>query len=178
MKKSLSMSEVKSRPQRKPCIACNQQKPDDGFYWYAYTTQQGKPSVRRESRCLECARQRRRDRYAKDPSKDNAWSLVWKSLNKEQAYAGVKAYRDTPHGRAIIRAAMSKRRTVKMKRTPAWADLEAIKDVYKKAAVAGMVVDHIIPLQGKLVSGLHVPSNLQLLSSTENSRKKNRFAVA
>lgn len=172
------MSEVKNRPQRKPCITCNQQKPDDGFYWCAYITTQGKPSIRRESRCIECAQQRRRDRYATNTAKENAWSIKWKSLNKEQTAASVKAYRDTSHGRASIRAAMSKRRTVKLKRTPAWADLDAIKGVYKKAAVAGLVVDHIIPLQGKLVSGLHVSNNLQLLSSTENSRKKNHFVVA
>jgi 5-methylcytosine-specific restriction endonuclease McrA len=35
-------------------------------------------------------------------------------------------------------------------------------------------VDHVLPLQGKSMSGLHVPNNLQLLRGEENSRKGNR----
>ena len=39
-------------------------------------------------------------------------------------------------------------------------------------------VDHIIPLKGKLARGLHVESNLQLLHSSDNMRKKNKLPVA
>lgn len=62
----------------------------------------------------------------------------------------------------------------KDKRTPGWANLEAIRQIYINTP-KGFAVDHIIPLRGKLVSGLHVESNLQYLPKSENCQKLNRF---
>lgn len=67
-----------------------------------------------------------------------------------------------------------KRQADKINRTPAWANLEAIKSVYA-ACPPGMQVDHTIPLRGRTVSGLHVPNNLQYLSAEENLVKNNTF---
>ena len=61
-------------------------------------------------------------------------------------------------------------------RTPKWADLEAIKEIYLNCP-EGYEVDHIIPLHGKYVSGLHISSNLQYLSKADNRRKSNKFIV-
>lgn len=66
------------------------------------------------------------------------------------------------------------RDAAKLQRTPAWADMEAIRIFYANCP-AGKVVDHIVPLQGKRVSGLHVANNLQYLTQSENSSKKNKF---
>ena len=58
--------------------------------------------------------------------------------------------------------------------TPKWADLDAIKQFYMNCPDS-MTVDHIIPLRGKNVSGLHVANNLQYLTASENSRKYNKY---
>lgn len=70
---------------------------------------------------------------------------------------------------------MNKQRELaKDQRTPTWADLDAIKEIYVKCP-DGHHVDHVIPLRGTLVSGLHVENNLQYLTPEENMKKGNRF---
>lgn len=58
-------------------------------------------------------------------------------------------------------------------RTPKWANLDKIREIYKNRP-EGHHVDHIIPLNGKNVCGLHVETNLQYLKATENLSKGNK----
>lgn len=69
-------------------------------------------------------------------------------------------------------------------RMPLWlsiSDKIEIAWAYKLAAQRGLEtgvphhVDHIIPLNGKIVSGLHVPQNLQIITETENCKKRNAY---
>ena len=75
----------------------------------------------------------------------------------------------------------TKRNASKMRRTPPWADLDAIRKLHEQAQrltkETGVAhhVDHIIPLQGKTVSGLHIHTNMQILTARENCRKWNKW---
>ncbi len=80
--------------------------------------------------------------------------------------------------RHIFNAKGMKRYAAKLNASPSWVtkeEHEAIKELYKEAQEKGMHVDHIVPLQGKNVCGLHVLANLQLLSPTDNLSKSNKF---
>ena len=84
---------------------------------------------------------------------------------------------------ALRRQRSAKRRASERLRSPAWADLTKVQEVYKlavgltiKTGVAHHV-DHIYPLCGELVSGLHVHQNLQVLLAVENMQKHNKFEV-
>jgi 5-methylcytosine-specific restriction endonuclease McrA len=52
---------------------------------------------------------------------------------------------------------------------------QKIAEIYEMAASLGMTVDHIVPLYGENVWGLHAPQNLQILTRQENSRKRDRI---
>jgi hypothetical protein len=70
--------------------------------------------------------------------------------------------------------AAAKRRAALRRAIPCWADLDAIKAFYA-ACPPGYHVDHMHPLQGRTVCGLHVLENLQYLTPEENLRKFNRL---
>jgi hypothetical protein len=73
------------------------------------------------------------------------------------------------------------RRACKLQRTPKWADLKEIEKVYEIATQmqrdlgVRMSVDHVIPLRGEAVSGLHVHENLRVIPLVENSKKYNSY---
>ena len=114
----------------------------------------------------------------------------------------VRKYTGTPAGREAVNAAARlwsrlnpakslarnmRRHAAKLSRTPKWlspADHLQIASMYELAKILEACtgkrhhVDHIIPLRGKYVSGLHVPYNLQVVPATQNLSKGNRHMEA
>lgn len=76
-----------------------------------------------------------------------------------------------------IYARNAKYRTERKFRCPKWAELDKIEAFYA-ACPEGYHVDHVLPLKGEFVSGLHVLSNLQYLPNKENLSKGNRINLA
>lgn len=107
-------------------------------------------------------------------------------MGKVSRQAAIKRYEATEAGYINKYNATAKRRAARIKRTPKWLtkdDLWLIKQAYELAALRTKQfgfkwhVDHIIPLQGKLVSGLHVIENLQVIPGTENIKKYNKVIL-
>lgn len=106
---------------------------------------------------------------------------LWKLSNPEKT----KAIQNNYTSRNLDkRCANSAIRRARLKRVlPIWANSKLIKEIYKESRdltqSTGIMhhVDHIIPLNGKLVSGLHVETNLQILVASENLQKNNKFEI-
>lgn len=90
----------------------------------------------------------------------------------------------TKNNRAKVYAKNARRRAAETQATPKWLTLiqqAQILEFYELAQARKMQtginfeVDHIVPLLGKTVRGLHVPWNLQLLTETQNISKKNKL---
>lgn len=98
------------------------------------------------------------------------------AVNPEPMRAANRAWRK--RNSAAVRALNAKRHAAKLQRTPAWADHAAIRAVYEESArltkETGIQhhVDHIVPLQGETVCGLHVAENLRVITATENMKKR------
>lgn len=106
-----------------------------------------------------------------------------RALNPDVYKNITKRYRDKYPEKQIEK--LARRRAQKKKAEPKWLTKKQraeITDIYKQAKELEKIffnrkfhVDHIIPLQGKNVCGLHVPWNLQILTAEENLRKNNNY---
>ena len=194
-KKSIKPKKVKRTDGKKECAVCVKVKVLSDF---------GKDKKRLDGRngvCKECRlkkeAERRKSLGAKERKKRfigekeqecvtcrerKTYSEFNKSSGHKTGYSGscrdCTNTRNKKDGKASARRAL--RRSREIEREVQWANTEEISLWYKMRNLLSdwigikYHVDHIIPLCGKTVSGLHVENNLRLLKATENSRKFNK----
>lgn len=117
-------------------------------------------------------------RYERVYRERNADRIKARPVDREQANQRNRKWASKNRGYLLHKTAL--RRMAVKRATPPWADMDAILAVYEAAAArrrAGedVHVDHVIPLQGKTVSGLHIAENLQIIPAIENLRKGNQI---
>jgi hypothetical protein len=121
--------------------------------------------------CKDCKNKGNQKYHSNNRDKESLYSKKYfKSVGKFQT--------------AKICEISARRRARKLQATPKWlsgSDLTAIKCKYSVAAMFNKysdvryAVDHIVPLQGKTVCGLHVPWNLQVIPVKDNLKKGNKL---
>lgn len=136
--------------------------------------------------CLECQRlkmaakdrtEANRKWNAENREKRNATSKAWQQRNPEYFQERRRErYKKHP---AYYKAMAKERKYLRSRQMPPWADKKLIREFYVEAErltrETGVPhhVDHIYPLKGERCCGLHVETNLQILTGVENMRKGN-----
>ena len=177
----------------KTCKSCASVKPMSLFY----KDKQAKDLC--STYCKECTKAKANAAYYSNKEVHNARSNGYRRANMPRIRAIAANYREKNREKINARSNdwvksnrlnstlnTAKYRSAKLQRTPAWLtefDLLKIKCLYQLAAMrtkesdCDWNVDHIIPLKGKRVSGLHVPDNLRVIPARENKRKLNKYEV-
>lgn len=151
---------VYKNPTYKKCNHCDEVKAFSEFRKKSDTRDGYQPN------CRDCANRICKANRPQYKARIDATYRVWCTANRDKRTA-----------------TSAKRRAKKLQATPSWADHEAISAVYSEAqrlqALLGVPlhVDHVVPLQGELVCGLHVETNLQIIPATLNRKKSNKFKV-
>ena len=167
----------------KNCTKCLGIKPFDAFYKQKMNSKDGY-----QSHCKICDNVRKAEWKVKNPLLASLYAKIAEQnrVNDPERREYRKQLKKTPAMKAINNASYAKRRAAKIQRTPKWLtehDYKVMKAYYSVAQMLTKVnneawhVDHGIPLQAELASGLHVPKNLVLMRGIENETKRNLYII-
>jgi len=160
------------------CISCSKEyyasDPErNKLRWQQYSNK-NQDKLRRYTESRTEAKREYDERYRLE----NAEKIQERNIrNREKRNAKRREY--GIKNRAKILADNAKRVAAKLKAIPKWADMDAIKQIYKecsdmsKATGIEYHVDHMVPLRGKTVCGLHCEDNLRIILGSENCKKLN-----
>jgi len=167
----------------KTCTRCHAVKSPSLFYAQRMNSKDGY-----QAHCKMCDNQRVAERKLRNAEQTQHTQAVADrnkyAKRKEIILGRNRGWKAANPGK--VQAMDAKRRAATIRRTPLWLTADdnwVFEQAYELAAMRtklfGFVwhVDHIVPLQGKLVSGLHVPHNLRVIPAIENLRKSNKFTV-
>ena len=136
---------------------------------------------RGRNQCRSCVKVYDAARYAANPAKcRSACARYYRNHKAEVVQRKLDDQKNRP---SVYAARAMQRHASQLESTPAWltqTQLDEIQSFYDIAKALQWLseepleVDHIVPLQGVNVRGLHVPWNLQILPKSVNARKHNR----
>lgn len=159
----------------KVCTQCLQSKNLDQF------AKRNRSKDGLQYKCKECTQLFNKAHYQANREEICKAVTIYWHQNKEWLAPKLrqthKVYRENNKGRYAYHCRMRQARLLQA--TPIWLTSEHKQQMialYEEGKAKGMHVDHIIPLKGKNVCGLHVPWNLQLLNPSENFRKNNKLS--
>ena len=174
------------------CVECRR-KLEKERYWNNYEKSMQTAIKFRNKNSTKIAEKARISRANETPEqrairleKARIKAALWREQNPDHpgTKEAKKKYANSIQGKTKKNAESGKRRSSLLQRTPKWLtddDHWMMEQAYELAALRTKMfgfkwhVDHVIPLRGKNVSGLHVPTNLQVIPYIENLRKINRF---
>lgn len=122
--------------------------------------------------CVACNVVNSKKYYSENNDKERALRRNRYNKNPEIQKERIKLYSQSNRGKIKLRRVLRKQSIERA--TPSWADLKTIQQIYHDCP-QDREVDHIVPINGKTVCGLHIPCNLQYLTKSENCSKGNRI---
>lgn len=155
---------------------------EKGKIYYQENKEEIKASVRKyASENVEKVRATSKAYRAKNKDKARKAHTAWREKNRDRVRAKGRAWKkNNPHK---VLADKRRRQATKQKRTPVWSIQKIIEIFYfvsnrlTKIMDDNYHVDHILPLKGKEVSGLHVHTNLQVIGASKNLKKSNKTTL-